>query len=240
MGTMASEITSLTTVHSTVYSGADQRKHQCLYVGNSEMTGEFPTQRTSNAENVSIWWRHHEIGYWPSFLGGKKCCQKYAVNSGLNQLIDDVFKWFFLNDSLCILILIQIPLNVVPMGLVDHKSTLFQVMNRGQAIAWTIVDQVPRRLVASLSLDVLYLYVPCYEHNLNKKRNFIGGLCDFLLVFSEYRSAIYWLTLTDPGEGDRGAGWGSEFVPLKKREVGSFILLHKISGTACCSEYAHF
>ena len=29
-------------------------------------------------------------------------------------------------------------------------------------------------------------------------------------------------------------GWGSEFVPLKKREVGSFILLHKISRTACC------
>ena len=30
-----------------------------LGVGNSTVTGEFPTQRTSNAENVSIWWRHH-------------------------------------------------------------------------------------------------------------------------------------------------------------------------------------
>ena len=35
-------------------------------------------------------------------------------------------------------------------------------------------------------------------------------------------------------EGGREAGWGSEFVPLKKRQVGSFILLHKISRTACC------
>ena len=35
-------------------------------------------------------------------------------------------------------------------------------------------------------------------------------------------------------EASREAGWGSEFVPLKKREVGSFILLHKISRTACC------
>ena len=26
---------------------------------NSPVTGEFPTQRASNAENVSIWWRHH-------------------------------------------------------------------------------------------------------------------------------------------------------------------------------------
>ena len=28
--------------------------------GNSPVTGEFPAQRASNAENVSIWWRHHE------------------------------------------------------------------------------------------------------------------------------------------------------------------------------------
>ena len=35
-------------------------------------------------------------------------------------------------------------------------------------------------------------------------------------------------------ESGREAGWGSEFVPLKKREVGSFILLHKISRTTCC------
>ena len=29
-----------------------------LYAGNSPVTGEFPTQMASNAENVSIWWRH--------------------------------------------------------------------------------------------------------------------------------------------------------------------------------------
>ena len=30
-----------------------------LCEGNSLGTGEFPAQRDSNAENVSIWWRHH-------------------------------------------------------------------------------------------------------------------------------------------------------------------------------------
>ena len=36
-----------------------------LYVGNSPVTGEFPAQRTSNAENVSIWRRHHTRGsFW--------------------------------------------------------------------------------------------------------------------------------------------------------------------------------
>ena len=32
-----------------------------LCAGNSPGTGEFPAQMASNAENVSIWWRHHEI-----------------------------------------------------------------------------------------------------------------------------------------------------------------------------------
>ena len=32
-----------------------------LCEGNSSVTGEFPAQRASNAENVSIWWRHHDL-----------------------------------------------------------------------------------------------------------------------------------------------------------------------------------
>ena len=65
MGAMTSQITSLTIVYLTVYSGTDQRKHQisaslAICAGNSQVTGEFPAQMASNAENVSIWWRHHE------------------------------------------------------------------------------------------------------------------------------------------------------------------------------------
>ena len=29
--------------------------------GNSPVSGEFPSQMASNAENISIWWRHHEL-----------------------------------------------------------------------------------------------------------------------------------------------------------------------------------
>ena len=32
-----------------------------LCAGNSPVTGEFPAQKASNAENVSIWWRHHVL-----------------------------------------------------------------------------------------------------------------------------------------------------------------------------------
>ena len=61
MGAMASQITglSLTIVYSTVYSGADQRKHQSSVSLAFPVTGESPAQMASNAEYVSIWWRHH-------------------------------------------------------------------------------------------------------------------------------------------------------------------------------------
>ena len=64
MGAMASQITSHTTVYSIVHSGADQRKHQKA-PRHWPLCGEFagdrwiPGEMFSNAENVSIWWRHH-------------------------------------------------------------------------------------------------------------------------------------------------------------------------------------
>ena len=61
MGAIASQITSLTIVYSPVYSGADQREHESS--ASLAFTGEFPAQMASNAENVSIWWRHH-VDMW--------------------------------------------------------------------------------------------------------------------------------------------------------------------------------
>ena len=66
MSAMASQITDIPIVCSTVCSSADQRKgntkaprHWPLW---GESTGDqwFPSQRVSNAENVSIWWRHYK------------------------------------------------------------------------------------------------------------------------------------------------------------------------------------
>ena len=65
MTTMASQITSPTIVYSTVYSGEDRRTHQSsvalAFLRGIHRDHEFPAQRTSNAENVSIWWRHHAM-----------------------------------------------------------------------------------------------------------------------------------------------------------------------------------
>ena len=75
MGAMASKITSLTIVYSTVYSGADQRKHQSsaslafvrvIHRGPVNSPHKWPVTR----KMFPFWWRHHakqvvgETGVW--------------------------------------------------------------------------------------------------------------------------------------------------------------------------------
>ena len=67
MSPMTSQITSLTIVFPTGYSGADQRKHPrhwplCVCViprGPVNSPHKWPVTR----KNASIWWRHHENLY---------------------------------------------------------------------------------------------------------------------------------------------------------------------------------
>ena len=56
MSVMASQITSVFIVWSSVGWGVTD-----LCAMNSPVTGEFPTQKASGAEYVSIWWRHHVV-----------------------------------------------------------------------------------------------------------------------------------------------------------------------------------
>ena len=64
MSATASQMTSLAIVYSTVHSRRRSKKTSKpritgLGEGNSPVTGEFPAQRASKAENVSIWSCHH-------------------------------------------------------------------------------------------------------------------------------------------------------------------------------------
>ena len=65
MATMVSRITSLMVVYSTfiqtqIKENIKAPRHWPL-CGEFTGTSEFPAQRASYAENVSIWWRHHEV-----------------------------------------------------------------------------------------------------------------------------------------------------------------------------------
>ena len=61
-----------------------------LCAGNSPETGEFPAQMASNAENVSIWWRHHGIDITLSQRLMKQCrlhCEAVIATWGVIECI---------------------------------------------------------------------------------------------------------------------------------------------------------
>ena len=106
-----------------------------LCAGNSLVTGEFPAQMASNAENVLIWWGHHDYMY----LQGIKDTRPYkshpiVVPKGVGDLTkplpkgeihntfrlrqnghhfaDIIFKFIFLYENHCILIFPRVQLMI--------------------------------------------------------------------------------------------------------------------------------
>ena len=75
---MVSQITGASIACSTVCRSkkTSMLRVTGLYEGNPPVTGGFPSQRASNAENVSIWWRHHD-------LHGSRCVLLVMDNSTL-------------------------------------------------------------------------------------------------------------------------------------------------------------
>ena len=116
---------------------SNHQPYDCL------LTGEFPVQRASNAENVSIWWRHDETAvedgtlvpnYMPrnmDFVVHALIAVNLWVNSSLpgqngRHFADDILTCIFMNEKGCISI--RISFQFVPKGPIDNMSALVQVM----------------------------------------------------------------------------------------------------------------
>ena len=52
----------------------------------AKMTGEFPAQRASNEENVSVRWRHHDISQLRTDINYKLCVVQLKHNISLESL----------------------------------------------------------------------------------------------------------------------------------------------------------
>ena len=72
MGAAASQITGVSIVYSTACPGTDKRKHQSsatlAFVRGIHRSPVISSQMVSNAEKVSIWWRHHDFGFFQMFV----------------------------------------------------------------------------------------------------------------------------------------------------------------------------
>ena len=68
-----------------------------LWVGNSLVTGEFPAQMASNEENVSIWWRHHELNIICEIVSGD--VQNVLLIYSVQRVVTDLVCHSYLTKS---------------------------------------------------------------------------------------------------------------------------------------------
>ena len=96
LSAMASQITSLTVVFTQPYIQAQVKENTKVRTGNSPVTVEFPAQRASNAENISIWWRNRVLPHLLAML--EQPTSWHLQCFGLLHVIyfssqDDVINW---------------------------------------------------------------------------------------------------------------------------------------------------
>ena len=90
-----------------------------LSAGNSPGTGEFPAQMASNAENVSIWWRHHVTQTLQE--GDEECCShprkqdnsKAYLGSSSDKTLLNVFIFMYSEFSAYLNCFSKISTNIV-------------------------------------------------------------------------------------------------------------------------------
>ena len=95
MGTIASQITSSRLCTHCLFRRRSKKTSKLrvtgLCEGNSPVTGDFPAQMASNAENVSIWWRHHAVAEGINILHVYEFCSKIN-NQTFNMLTGNTFQ----------------------------------------------------------------------------------------------------------------------------------------------------
>ena len=73
-------------------------------------TGEFPAQRASYAENVSIWWRHHDQHQNKTAYGRPSLLDTLRPRQSCRHFADNIFRCIFSNENVWISITITLKL----------------------------------------------------------------------------------------------------------------------------------
>ena len=144
MSAMASQITGLTIVYSTVYSGVDQRKHQSsvwlafvrgIHRGLVNSPYEWPVPRKMFPFDDAIMvppacithsaLRNIEHSGEPSLWSPRRFNTWRPRQNG-RHFADDIFKCIFLNEN--IWTPVKVSLNFVPKGPINNIPSLVQIM----------------------------------------------------------------------------------------------------------------
>ena len=104
-----------------------------LCVRNSPGTGEFPAQMASNAENVSIWWRHHEKTITSIPVGSNSWSIIYVTHlTGAGRKLELVRREHFIEFTILNGMLVDLKY-----GDVSHRSWRRNHLSLRQKTVWS-------------------------------------------------------------------------------------------------------
>ena len=108
-----------------------------LCVWNSPGTGEFPAQMASNAENVSIWWRHHAYAtHWQMRTNPHMYTNTINLETNHNGVVMNWLNAFF-GEHAC-------PCNICCKSRVPTKTRFYQwLWRRLQMSSYVCVSMIP-------------------------------------------------------------------------------------------------
>ena len=109
-----------------------------LYAGDSPVTGEFPAQKASNMENVSIWWRHYVDAIICIHISSCVMLTPMCTLKSLILIAIGIYKPFtvsalksncgingIINDKIKMLTWQQVSCGLKPRNDVDHKLVMY-------------------------------------------------------------------------------------------------------------------
>ena len=172
MSVIASQITSLMVLLNRKFGCRSKKTSKLRFTGlcarNSSVTGEFPTQRASNPENVSIWWRHHVIKesreliiHFKDIVKRKEDMGKFVVSTApvhgiiyyVHGFIDKRDDQFWANYQFHVYNSFKKLINLAIYGAaIKHGKMMFSfVWNISSELTWSLPNHIRSRPLKSTS-----------------------------------------------------------------------------------------
>ena len=122
-----------------------------LCAGNSPVTGEFPAQMASNAENISIWWRHHVLLHFTSaifMLSNRNpyynewCPSLYPKQNSVHMLYNNLKSTYGNKSSLLYAGRLDCKPGIIHTDRMSNETGIRNGTGENQWLSWRLVQNI--------------------------------------------------------------------------------------------------
>ena len=144
-------------------------------------TGEFPAQRVSNAENVSIWWRHHANSQW------RRKCFNLMTSPCTHVTYCQLYHW----QNTCTLKRWNSNRNVIKFGSKYNTFSKEILAMKMPSTKWQYFSSPFFRLIFTKSIQILY----CSSYYITSNEEDSGRYSILFFILTNFRNICFIQTI---------------------------------------------